>query len=117
MLEAKIIKTGRGPEIAGTRITVYDVIEYYKAGRHRDMIADTLELSSQQVELAICYIEEHRDEVMASYERNMERVRRGNPPEFQAKLDAIHGTASAKLEELRRSKTPEAMDEGHSRGH
>jgi hypothetical protein len=44
MLEAKIIKTGRGPEIAGTRITVYDVIEYYKAGRHRDMIADTLEL-------------------------------------------------------------------------
>ena len=75
MLEAKIIKTGRGPEIAGTRITVYDVIEYYKAGRHRDMIADTLELSSQQVEVAIRYIEEHRDEVMADYERNMERVR------------------------------------------
>jgi uncharacterized protein (DUF433 family) len=29
MHEARIIKTGRGPEIAGTRITVYDVIEYY----------------------------------------------------------------------------------------
>ena len=58
MLEARIIKTGRGPEIAGTRITVYDVIEYYNAGRHRDMIADTLELSSQQVEVAIHYIEE-----------------------------------------------------------
>ncbi len=39
MLEAKIVKTGRGPEIAGTRITVYDVIEYYKTGWHRDMIA------------------------------------------------------------------------------
>ena len=117
MLEAKIIKTGRGPEIAGTRITVYDVIEYYKAGRHRDMIADTLELSSQQVEVAIHYIEEHRDEVMANYERNMERVRRGNPPELQAKLDAMRGTARARLEELRRSKTPEAKDEGHSRGH
>jgi hypothetical protein len=26
MLEAKIVNTGRGPEIAGTRITVYDVI-------------------------------------------------------------------------------------------
>ena len=69
MLEAKIIKTGRGPEIAGTRITVYDVIEYYKTGWHRDMIADNLELSSHQVEAAIRYIEEHRDEVMADYER------------------------------------------------
>jgi uncharacterized protein (DUF433 family) len=45
MLEAKIIKTGRGPEIAGTRITVYDVLEYHKTGWHRDMIADTLDLS------------------------------------------------------------------------
>ena len=52
MLEAKIIKTGRGPEIVGTRITVYDVIEYYKAGEHRDMIAAILSLSSDQVEAA-----------------------------------------------------------------
>ena len=72
MLEAKIIKTGRGPEIAGTRITVYDVIEYYKAGRHRDVIAAILSLSSEQVEAAIRYIEEHRDDVMASYEKNIE---------------------------------------------
>ena len=79
MLEAKIIKTGRGPEIAGTRITVYDVIEYYKTGWHRDMIAVTLSLSSHQVEAAIRYIEEHRDEVMASYERNMERDSPGEP--------------------------------------
>lgn len=64
------------------------------------MIADTLELSSQQVEVAIRYIEEHRDEVMANYERSMERIRRGNPPEHQAKIDAIRGTARAKLEEL-----------------
>jgi uncharacterized protein (DUF433 family) len=53
MLEAKIVKTGRGPEIAGTRITVYDVIEYYKTGWHRDVIATILELGSQQVEAAI----------------------------------------------------------------
>jgi uncharacterized protein (DUF433 family) len=118
MLEAKIIKTGRGPEIAGTRITVYDVIDYYNAGRHRDMIAAILSLSSSQVEAAIKYIEEHRDEVMASYEKNMERIRRGNPPELQARLDAIRGTARARLEELRRAiKTAEAADERNSRGH
>jgi hypothetical protein len=29
MLEAKIINRGRGPEIAGTRITVYDILDYH----------------------------------------------------------------------------------------
>jgi uncharacterized protein (DUF433 family) len=117
MLEAKIIDRGRGPEIAGTRITVYDVLDYYKTGWHRDMIADTLELSSQQVEVAISYIEDHRGEVMEVYERILARDARGNPPELQAKLDTMRGTARARLEELRRSKRPEAADEGNSRGH
>ena len=116
MLEAKIVKTGRGPEIAGTRITVYDVIEYYKAGRHRDMIATILSLSSQQVEAAIRYIEEHRDEVMASYEKNMERIRRGNPPELQAKLEAARERLQARLREIRERQQPEAQDARHSGG-
>jgi uncharacterized protein (DUF433 family) len=117
MLEAKIIKTGRGPEIAGTRITVYDVLEYHKTGCHRDMIADTLELSSQQVEAAIRYIEDHRDEVMAAYARNMERIHRGNPPELQAKSDAAHERLQAMVRELREAKNREARDAGDSRGH
>jgi uncharacterized protein (DUF433 family) len=117
MLEAKIIKTGRGPEIAGTRITVYDVIDYYKTGWHRDMIADTLELSSEQVGIAVRYIEEHRDEVIADYEKNMERIRRGNPPELQAKLDAAHERLQAMLQERRESKNRETRDAGDSRGH
>jgi uncharacterized protein (DUF433 family) len=117
MLEAKIIDRGRGPEIAGTRITVYDVLDYHKTGWHRDMIADTLSLSSQQVEVAIRYIEQHRDEVMAEYEEMLARDARGNGPELQAKLDAIRGTARARREELRRSKGAEIKDEGDSRGH
>jgi uncharacterized protein (DUF433 family) len=117
MVDAKIIKTGRGPEIAGTRITVYDVLEYHKTGWHRDMIADTLELSSGQVELAIRYIEEHREEVMSGYEKNMDRINRGNPPELQAKLDAGHERFMAMVQELRDAKSREARDAGHSGGH
>ena len=117
MLEAKIVKTGRGPEIAGTRITVYDVLEYHKTGWHRDMIADTLELSSQQVEAAIRYIEEHRDEVMAEYAEMLARDARGNPPELQAKLNAAHERLQAKLREIREAKNREAQDAGDSRGH
>ncbi len=117
MLEAKIIDRGRGPEIAGTRITVYDVLDYYKTGWHRDMIADTLEISSQQVEVAIRYIDEHRHEVMNDYSEMLARDARGNPPELQAKLDAMRGTARAMLKELRRSNGHEVADEGNSRGH
>jgi uncharacterized protein (DUF433 family) len=117
MLEAKIVETGRGPTILGTRITVFDVIEYYKTGWHPDMIASILSLSSRQVEAAIRYIEEHHDEVMASYERNMERIRRGNPPELQAKLDAGHERFLAMVRERREAKEREAPDAGHSGGH
>lgn len=117
MLEAKIIKTGRGPEIAGTRITVYDVLEYDKAGCHRDMIAVILSLSSQQVEAATRYIAENRDEVIASYENNMERIRRGNPPELQGKIDAAHERLQTRLRELREAKDRRGQDAGHSGGH
>ena len=117
MLEAKIIDRGRGPEVEGTRITVYDVLDYHKAGMHRDLIADTLELSSQQVEVAIRYIEEHRDEVMADYAEMLARDARGNPPELQAKLDAGHERFLAMVRERREAKSREAPDAGHPGGH
>jgi uncharacterized protein (DUF433 family) len=117
MLEAKIIDRGRGPEVAGTRITVYDVLDYHKLGWHRDVIATTLGLNSRQVEAAIRYIEEHRDEVMADYQEMLERDARGNLPELQAKLDVLRGSAREKAQELRAAKEREARDAGHSRGH
>jgi len=117
MLEAKIIDRGRGPEIAGTRITVYDVLDYHRNGWHRDMIADTLELSSQEVEVAIRYIDEHRDEVMADYAEMLARDARGNPPELQSKLDAAHQRLQAMLNERREAESQEARRAGHSGGH
>ena len=117
MLEAKIIDRGRGPEIAGTRITVYDVLDYHKSGWHRDMIADTLTLTSQQVEVAIRYIQDHLGEVMADYAEMLARDAQGNPPELQARLDAGHEPFLAMVRERRDEKKPEARDAGHSRGH
>jgi uncharacterized protein (DUF433 family) len=117
MLEPKIIDRGRGPEVAGTRITVYDLLDYYTEGMQRDMIAVTLSLSSLQVEAAIRYIDEHRDEVMAEYEEMLARDARGNPPELQAKLDAGHERFLAMVRERREAKEREARDAGHSGGH
>lgn len=117
MKEAKIVEVGRGPQIDGSRITVFDIIEYHKNGWQRDEIAVLFDLSSQQVEVALRYIDEHRTDVMAAYERNMERINRGNPPEIQAKLDAGRERFLAAAREHRERRIQGARDEGNSAGH
>ncbi len=44
MIEAKIIKVGRNPRIAGTRISVYAIVEYLEDAWRPDDIAFWLEL-------------------------------------------------------------------------
>ena len=103
--EAKIINRGRGPEIAGTRITVYDVMDYYKDGWHRDQIAALFRLSSRDIQAAIDYIESHREEVEVEYQKILDRHRNYKyPPEVQAKIDQIQGRAKRRLEEIRRER-------------
>jgi uncharacterized protein (DUF433 family) len=83
MKAARIIERGRGPEIEGTRITVYDIWDYAKQDWHRDRIAIWLRLSSAQVAAALEYIEQHKQEVLATYDRILERSKSGNPPKFR----------------------------------
>jgi len=96
---AQIIDRGRGPEIAGTRITVYDVMDYHKHGWHRDRIAAQFRLSSNQIQAALDYIEAHEAEVAAQYQRILDRQK--NSPEVQAKLDACRGLAARRAAELK----------------
>jgi uncharacterized protein (DUF433 family) len=115
-MQAVIIDRGRGPEIAGTRITVYDILDYYMMNWHHTAIAATLRLSSAQVLAAIRYIEEHRDEVMPEYQKMLERDARGNPPELQAKLDATYEKYKALWAERRRARAAEAENDGNPCG-
>jgi len=63
MEAAAIINRGRGPEIAGTRITVYTIIDYLNMGWHHTLIAATLRISSAQVQAAQQYIEDHKEDL------------------------------------------------------
>jgi uncharacterized protein (DUF433 family) len=117
MLEARIIDRGRGPEIAGSRITVFDVLDYVQEGWDPMEIALFFRLSTRQVDLAVRYIEEHLGEVMEEYRRILERCARGNPPELQTKLDAGHEKFLAMVRERQRAKAEETRDAGDSRGH
>lgn len=113
----EIINRGRGPEIAGTRITVYDIMDYYTQDWHHTRIAAWLRLSSAEVQAAIRYIEEHKEEVTANYQKILERCARGNPPELQAKLEAISAEARVRIAEFRRKKMAGGNHEGNSGGH
>ena len=80
MCEAKIIDRGRGLEIARTRITVYTILECLREGWRPDLIAFWYHLGADQVEAAIRYIDEHKEEVTADYQKIMERIRRSHSP-------------------------------------
>ncbi len=79
-----IIDRGRGPELKGTRVTVYCVMDYVRTGDLPSQIAEDLDLSMEQVQAALEYISAHRDEVEAQYEAILKRVSQPNPDWVEA---------------------------------
>ena len=114
--ESVIINRGRGPEISGTRITVYDVMDYYRHGWHRDEIAALFRLSSRDIQAAIDYIEANKEEVQREYQKILDRHHNYKyPPEVQAKVDACRGAARRRLKEIREQKARES-ENAHDHG-
>lgn len=83
MLKPVIADMGRGPQIVGTGITVYDVLDHSLHGWDAVSIACEFGISSPQVEAAIAYVHTH-PEVEAEYAEILERRRKGNCPEVRA---------------------------------
>jgi uncharacterized protein (DUF433 family) len=63
-----IDRTERGLVIAGTRITLYDVMDYLKADYPAKFIRDAFELTEGQVEAAIAYITDNKAEFEVEYQ-------------------------------------------------
>ena len=97
MTESRVVDRGDGPKIEGTRITVYTVLEYLRAGRTRDWIAAMLNLSSRQIQAAMNYIRDHEAQVSAEYEKIQARIKQGNPPQVEAQLRANREKIRARL--------------------
>ncbi len=66
--EPSIIRTERGLTIAGTRITLYDVMDYLKAQYPPKLIREKLDLNDKQIHLALAYLKTHHAEVEAEYQ-------------------------------------------------
>jgi uncharacterized protein (DUF433 family) len=85
-----VIDRGDGPKIEGTRITVYAVLDYLRAGRTRNWIAAMLNVSSEQVQAAMDYFRDHNIQVHTDYERIMSRIQQGHSDEAEARLQAAN---------------------------
>ncbi len=73
---------GRGPEIVGTRITVYNLLPYFlDASATEEFICRVYELTAAQVAAARAYVLNHPDEVLAEHLKIEARIAVGNPPE------------------------------------
>ncbi len=64
-----VVRTHRGLSIAGTRITLYQIMDYVNAKHSPNVIRDHFRLTVKQTEDALTYIEQHRDEMDVEYQR------------------------------------------------
>jgi hypothetical protein len=118
MLPVEIHDRGRGPELKGTRLTVYDIIPYRLGGYTPEQLVEVFTgyralLGPAHYEALYRYMDEHHDEVMAVHQKIEERIARGNPPEVQEKLRESSARFQARLAEIRRSMAGKNGD-GHS---
>jgi uncharacterized protein (DUF433 family) len=73
-VNALIEITPRGPSIAGTRITVYSVMDSIKANWSKEeILAHLPRISMEQLDAVYEYIDLHREEVEAEYARILRR--------------------------------------------
>ena len=112
-----IIDCGRGPQLASTRITVYDIIPYLEGGDSANYIAAVFSLTRAEVQVLIQYIEEHKEEVMAVHRQIEERMAKGNPPEIEARMAGSPARAviQARWAEIQRRRAQENNDESDPR--
>lgn len=66
-VKVAIIRTERGLTISGTRITLYDVMDYVKSQYPAKFIQGLFELTDEQISATLSYIEENHDAVEAEY--------------------------------------------------
>jgi uncharacterized protein (DUF433 family) len=96
---------GRGPEIVGTRITIYNLLPYLlDASTTETSLAELYGLSVNQIAAARAYILNHADAVLARHHEIEARFARGNPRELVEQLKETH----ARLLQFREWRTRQA---------
>ncbi len=82
---------GRGPEIVGTRITVYNLLpDFLDAAKTEAEICRFYKLEPEQVAAARAYVLNNAETVLAKHLEIEARLAAGNPPQLAEKLRETH---------------------------
>ncbi len=108
---------GRGPEITGTRITVYNLLQsFLDPTVTEEEICRVYNLTPQQVAAARAYVLSNPDTVLAEHLTIEERLATGNPPEMRDWA----GRAKKSLEDFKRwlqeREVADAREQGRKNG-
>jgi len=89
-MTAELIRDrGRGPEIAGTRITVYNLLPHLLDPTATEAyVCQLYGLTSEQVAAARAYVLNNPDSVLAEHLKIEARMAAGNPPEVIGQAQA-----------------------------
>ena len=107
-MAVRIINRGRGPEVEGTRVTVYRIMDFVREDSPADRIANELHLTAEQVRVALDYIAVHRSDVEAEYDQILQRVQQHSTPQVEA------GRATSSEELQRRIRARHKKDVTHA---
>jgi uncharacterized protein (DUF433 family) len=69
-----ITRTERGLTISGTRITLYQMMDYIHAGYPRHLIRHQFYLTDEQFDGAMSYLDTHYEEVESEYQMVLEQA-------------------------------------------
>jgi uncharacterized protein (DUF433 family) len=84
---------GRGPEIVGTRITVYNLLPHFlDPAATEEYLCRLYELTPDQVAAARAYVLNNADIVLARHLEIEARMAAGNPPEVIEHAERTHAT-------------------------
>lgn len=112
------MRTSRGLSIAGTRITLYALLDYLHADWPPRLVQDWFNLTDQQMADILAYLDEHRDEVEREYQqvlqqaeanrhyweaRNRERLARHPSTPASPEQEALRAKLRAWKAQIRRS--------------
>lgn len=113
-----VVRTSRGLSIAGTRITLYALLDYLHADWPPKLVQDWFNLTDQQMADILAYLDEHRDEVEREYQqvlqqaeanrhyweaRNRERLARRPSTPASPEQEALRAKLHAWKAQIRRS--------------
>jgi uncharacterized protein (DUF433 family) len=64
-----VVRTSRGLAIAGTRLTLYTILDYLHAGWPPKLVQDWFDLSASQMADVLAYLASHREDVAQEYQQ------------------------------------------------